>query len=131
VTAKVVDASAVVALLFNETPREEIVDRLRDAALYAPMLLGFEVANACVKKLRTAPSERQALLKAFSLFDSLAIGFELIDLAEVVTLAERVKLTVYDASYLWLARALDAELVTLDGRLARADEALRGTSQSR
>jgi len=125
VTDKVVDASAIVALLFDETPREEIVDRLRGATLYAPILLGFEVANACLKKLRTAPSERQALLKAFSLYESLAVRFELIDLAEAIALAEQVKLTVYDASYLWLARALDAELVTLDGKLARAEEALR------
>jgi predicted nucleic acid-binding protein len=37
-----------------------------------------------------------------------------------------LKLSLYDASYLWLARALDAELVTLDERLVRADEVLRG-----
>ncbi len=41
-------------------------------------------------------------------------------LGEVVALARRERLTVYDASYLWLARALDAELVTLDERLSRA-----------
>jgi len=40
-------------------------------------------------------------------------------------LAERMKLSLYDASYLWLAHALGAELVTLDDRLARADEDMR------
>ena len=124
-TVKVVDASAVVALLFNELTREAIVDRLRGASLHAPVLLGFETANACLKKMRKAPGERQALLDAFSLLDELAISPEAIDLAEAIALAERANLSVYDASYLWLAHALDAELVTLDEKLARAYEKQR------
>jgi predicted nucleic acid-binding protein len=125
VTDKVADASAVVALLFNELTRESIVPRLRGASLHAPNLLEFEVANACLKKVRAAPGERQALLEAFSLLDQLPIAFETIDLGEAIALAERTKLSLYDASYLWLARALGAELVTLDDKLAGADEALR------
>ena len=74
VTVKVDDASAVVALLFNELTREAIVDRLLGASLHAPLLLGFETANACLKKMRTAPGERRALLAAFSLLDELAIS---------------------------------------------------------
>jgi predicted nucleic acid-binding protein len=37
-----------------------------------------------------------------------------------VDLAEATGLTAYDASYLWLARTLNAELVTLDRKLAAA-----------
>jgi predicted nucleic acid-binding protein len=60
VTDKVVDASAIVALLFNELKRDEIVPRLRDATLHAPSLIGFEVANACLKKFAPLrPSERR------------------------------------------------------------------------
>jgi predicted nucleic acid-binding protein len=55
VTDKVVDASAIVALLFNELKREEVVPRLRDATLRAPSLIGFEVANACLKKFAPLP----------------------------------------------------------------------------
>ncbi len=43
---------------------------------------------------------------------------------EVIALAERSKLTVYDSSYLWLAQSLRAELVTLDAALARAAQRL-------
>lgn len=124
-TGKVVDASAVVALLFNELTQEKTVARLRGASLHAPALLEFEVANACLKKMRAFPGERQALLEAFSLLGALSIALEGINLAEAIALAERTKLSLYDASYLWLAHALDAELVTLDGKLARAHKALR------
>ena len=125
-TDKVVDASAIVAVLFNELTREQIVPRLRDATLRAPSLIGFEVANACLKKIRAAPAERQALLEAFSLLDALLISPVTVDLDAAIILAERTKLSLYDASYLWLARTLSAELVTLDDKLARADRDLRG-----
>jgi predicted nucleic acid-binding protein len=36
-----------------------------------------------------------------------------------------MKLSLYDASYLWLAHALGAELITLDDKLGLADEKLR------
>ena len=126
-TDKVVDASAIVALLFNELRREEIAPRLRGAKLCAPGLIRFEVANAGLKKIRAAPAERPALLEAFSiLVEALSISLEAVNLPETILLAEQTKLSLYDASYLWLARALGAELVTLDDELGRADENLRG-----
>jgi len=50
----------------------------------------------------------------------MGINLVTIDLSAVLPLAESLGLTAYDASYLWLARRLGAELVTLDRRLARA-----------
>jgi predicted nucleic acid-binding protein len=125
VTDKVVDASAIVALIFDELMSDEILRRVGHATLRAPNLIGFEVANACLKKIRAAPAERETLLEAFSLLDALSISLETVDLKAAVVLAEQTKLSLYDASYLWLARELGAELVTLDEKLARADENLR------
>jgi predicted nucleic acid-binding protein len=85
VTDKVVDASVIVALLFNELTREEVVPRLRGALLHAPQLIGFEVANACLKKMLASPDERQALLQAFSLRDELSIALESIDLSDLAS----------------------------------------------
>ena len=124
-TDKVVDASAIVALIFDERMSDEILRRVRGATLRAPSLIGFEVANACLKKIRATPGDRETLLEAFSLLDALSISRETVDLKAAVALAEQTKLSLYDASYLWLARALDAELVTLDEKLTRADENLR------
>ena len=36
-----------------------------------------------------------------------------------------LQLTTYDASYLWLALSRDLELVTLDDKLARVNQAMR------
>ena len=124
---KVIDASAVVALLFNELTRDDIAARLRGSSLHAPSLIAFEVANACLKKMRASPGESDALLEAFGLFDDLSIAPNAIDFSAAIALAKQTGLSFYDASYLWLAHALGAELVTLDDRLARADRKLRAS----
>jgi predicted nucleic acid-binding protein len=117
---KVVDASALGALLFGEPDGAAIVDRLRGAELIAPALLPFEVANTCVKKMRRYPDQRDALMAAFGMLDRMEVGVVEIDQGEALLLAEQSGLTAYDASYLWLARRTASELVTLDSQLEAA-----------
>ena len=51
-----------------------------------------------------------------------------VDAGDVVLLAHATGTTAYDASYLWLAASLGADLVTLDNRLARAVDALAASA---
>jgi predicted nucleic acid-binding protein len=117
---KVVDASAIAALLFGEPEAEAMAARLTGTRLAGPALLDFELANICLTKMRRHADDRPALLKAFRLRERLQIDIVAVDHGEIVTLAEASGLTAYDASYLWLARRLGAELVTLDRKLAVA-----------
>jgi predicted nucleic acid-binding protein len=114
---KVIDASALGALLFGEPDGAAVAERLRGAGLIAPALLPFEVANVCVKKMRRHPDQRDALIVAFGMLDRMGVGVVEVDQSEALVLAERSGLTAYDASYLWLARRMSAELVTLDREL--------------
>jgi len=59
-------------------------------------------------------------VESFRWRSHLAVAIRSIDDEGVLLLAERARLSFYDASYLWLARELDAVLVTLDRRLAEA-----------
>ena len=115
---KVVDASALAALLFGEPEADAVAASLEGARLAAPALLGFELANVCLTKMRRHPAQREALRAAFRLADRLAVETVAVDHGAALDLAEATDLTTYDASYLWLARALGAELVTLDRKLA-------------
>ncbi len=117
---KVVDASAAAALLFVEPEADAVAERLNGARLIAPALISFELANVCLMKMRRHPEQRSALLATFGLRFRLAVEEIAVDHAETMDLADATGLTAYDASYLWLARKLGAELVTLDRRLARA-----------
>ncbi len=117
---KVVDASALAALLFGEPEAEDVAGRLADARLVAPSLLGFELANVCVVKCRRHPGQQDALREAFLLRHRLKVEEVAVDHDALPALAARTGLTAYDASYLWIARAFRAELVTLDQQLAAA-----------
>jgi predicted nucleic acid-binding protein len=117
---KVVDASALCAVLFAEPDAQLVVDRIGDEPLVAPTLLPYEVANTCWKKLLRHPEQRAELLAAHAVLPRLGLRPSEVDLVEVVALAERTGLTTYDAAYLWLARALGVDLVSLDARLLDA-----------
>jgi predicted nucleic acid-binding protein len=123
---KVVDASAIAALLFGEPDADAVAAQLAASRLVAPGLLPFELANVCLIKCRRHPEQRAALTAAFHLYDRLNVEEVAVDHHAALELAETTGLTAYDASYLWLAQQLGAGLVTLDKQLARAGTASSG-----
>ena len=114
----VVDASALAAVLFDEPAGAAMVDRLVDHELHVPAVFYFELTNIACSKARMRPANQSAF--EASLRDGLdyPISVDAVDFLEVFGLAVRTKLSVYDASYLWLAKRLDVPLVTLDKKLA-------------
>ena len=122
--AAVVDASALAALLFGEPTGPEVAGRLDGRALFAPTLLRYELASVCLKKSEEEPKKGKELLAALGLLSRLSLREVKVPADDLVGLAQDTNLTAYDAAYLWLARELDAELVSLDTRLnaARAGE---------
>lgn len=125
---KVVDASALGTLVFGEPKARDVARRLSGATLTAPTLLRYEMASICLKKLGRYPEQRIGLLEMLDHFERMDLQELPVPVEDVVVLAESEKLTVYDAAYLWLARTLEAELVTLDAKLKRASSRRRGRS---
>ncbi len=111
---KVVDASALAALVFGEPEAEAVAIRLEGSRLAG------RPPNVCLVKMRRYPEQREALRSAFHFASRLAIEKIALDHAAALDLADAAGLTVYDASYLWLSRALGGELVTLHRKLAAA-----------
>ena len=121
---KVVDASALAAVLLDETPADMIWARLREHRLAAPALLPCEVVNACLKKAKAYPEKGALFLAAIDRLCRIPIEIVEVDFRAILPLALRHQLSAYDAAYLWLALEMNAELVTLDSRLGRAYSAL-------
>ncbi|GAB4373640.1 MAG: hypothetical protein Kow00128_23310 [Deltaproteobacteria bacterium] len=117
---KVVDASAIAAILFGEPMGARIAGTLEGFRLAAPDLLDYEVSSVCLRKIGLHPDRREGLLIAYRLLPRLSIDRYSVDTEAAMLLAEETGLSVYDASYLWLARTLQAEIATLDRRLAAA-----------
>jgi predicted nucleic acid-binding protein len=123
--AVVVDASISVGAAVNEGPAIDALGSLQDrsAVLFVPPLIWAETANALVRTHRFNAADVAFVLRAME-----RIGLETLDrgiggLIEALALADRHRLSVFDAAYLWLAIDLGAELATLDRPLARAAEA--------
>lgn len=121
-TRLVVDASAMAAVAFQEPGFERVAARLDGATVFAPTLLKFELANVAWVKARRHPT------KAGPIFTALALALDArsdlvwqdVNASDVALLAHATGVTAYDASYLWLAGTLGADLITLDAGLARA-----------
>lgn len=116
---KIVDVSAIAALLFQEPKGEAIADQIEGFRLVSPSLFSYELINVCMMKCRRFPVDRDLFLAAFAQRDRLNIEELAVDHDGVIALASQTGLTAYDASYLWLARRLGAELVTLDAALLK------------
>jgi predicted nucleic acid-binding protein len=122
IATKVIDASALVALLFAEPTASAVAAQIRGCDLVAPALLDFELVNVCISKIKRQPALREALLDAYAARGQFRIEMLEVDHMAVLALALHSGLTGYDASYLHLARTLHVELVTLDRQLAEAAE---------
>lgn len=117
---KVVDASALGALVFGEPDAKTVAKQLAESTLVAPHLLWFELASIAFKKVAAHPDDAEQIREALRMAGRLAIDLLAVDHLEVIDLAAKDRLTTYDASYLWLARRTGGELVTLDKRLLKA-----------
>jgi predicted nucleic acid-binding protein len=122
--AKVIDASALAALVFAEPDADSIDREIVGSSLVAPVLLYFELANVCLHKMSRYPDKRDSLLEGFELAHKMGISQLEVDMVQTIGLAEQEALTVYDAAYLWLALELNCPLVTLDRKLAKSSQRL-------
>jgi predicted nucleic acid-binding protein len=124
----VVDASALAAIVFQEPQAESVSRRLEGAIVFAPELLKFELASVAWKKAQRRPAEAVKILCALSiaLDHRWNLTWQDVQPADVVLTANATGLSAYDASYLWLAGSLGADLVTLDPRVAAASAARTG-----
>ncbi len=120
-TLIVPDGSAVVALLTDPGPNGEwVAEVTQAAALVAPALLPFEVANVLWRLERSGQISSHTATQAHLDLAELAV-----EMWPYAALAARVwdlraNMTSYDASYVAVAEAAGATLVTLDQHLARS-----------
>lgn len=117
---KVADASVLAAIAFGEPQSEEAAELLHDAVLQEPTLLAYELTSVAHKKALRYPDRRDAIATALELALALDIRWIDVDHRAVFDLALETGLTTYDATYLFLARALGAPLATFDAGLLAA-----------
>lgn len=121
----VVDASVLAAIVFGEEGGVELGRSIEGAQIYAPTLLRYEMQNVALQKIRRVPQATRPILEALERSARQAPSFVWMDPnpTDVALLAHATGLSAYDASYLWLAGFVGADLVTADRQLAEAFDA--------
>jgi predicted nucleic acid-binding protein len=118
----VLDASALVELLLGTPAGHVVADRIADPALglHVPHLADVEVAQALRRFVSGGDLDASAAVGAIADLRALDLQRHAHEplLDRVWQLRQHV--SAYDAVYVALAEALDAVLVTCDGRLSRA-----------
>jgi predicted nucleic acid-binding protein len=125
----VLDASVAVCWAFEDEDHPVAalsLERVRADEARVPSLWWFEVRNTLIvneRRGRLRESDTAAFLRALARLNVTIDRSP--DEADVLALARRRQLTVYDAAYLELARRERLELATLDTALATAARAER------
>lgn len=113
----VIDASVIGAILFREPEAEKIEDELRNIGWVVPVLADYEVSSIYLKKIQIYPDLESQLSAGYRLYFELDIDRVDVPVNLVVPLARQTNLSIYDASYFWLAQQMGIELYSRDKKL--------------
>ncbi len=116
----VIDTSAVISVITNESHRETIVRVTRGAELLAPASLHWEIGNAFSAMMRRGRIGRSAAIKALQAYQQVPLRLLDVDLGVSLRIVEETGLYAYDAYVLACARSHRAPVLTIDKGLAEA-----------
>ncbi|KPV62896.1 MAG: Ribonuclease VapC3 [Candidatus Bathyarchaeota archaeon BA1] len=123
----VVDASVVVKWVLSGEPYEKNAVKLKDnhvsklAELHTPNLIIFEVANTLMRAVKLERLTMDEVKRSLVALEKLKVSIHDArwdEMTETVEIANRLNTTVYDASYMYLAKKLAIPLITADEELA-------------
>jgi predicted nucleic acid-binding protein len=115
----VIDTSAILAVLLDESEKQAVVEATMGSVVCAPSSLRWEVGNAAtagVKRRRLTTERARQLLTDF---EQVTIRELAIDLLRAVDLGLELGICAYDAYILEAARSSGFPLLALDGPIRR------------
>ncbi|MFA7503154.1 MAG: type II toxin-antitoxin system VapC family toxin [Burkholderiaceae bacterium] len=117
----VLDASALIELILSSAAGHRVAARIADPAvgLHIPHLADVEIAQVLRRYAGDGDIDDRVAASALADFRSLDLQRHAHEPLLDRVWALRRNVTAYDAVYVALAEALDAVLLTCDGRLAR------------
>jgi len=121
----VVDASAAIALVLHEPASREVGRTIRSSIeraerVVVPDAFWLEIVNVLIRRQRLAPESVVAALRELDELGLVSVRLDRALLLVTIDDAGRTGLSAHDATYLALAEAEDARLLTLDRDLAAA-----------
>ena len=122
----VIDASAALEILSRSETGLKLEAAVLDLDLHAPHLIDLEVLNVVRRWERSGEVGRREATHIIGIFRGIRITRHSHETLLNGIWAVRQNLTAYGASYLALAKALNAELITMDSALRKMAARPRG-----
>lgn len=115
----VADASAILAIIMNESSKEVIINASIDSSLIAPGSLPWEVGNALSAMFKRKRITLEQAIDALIRFDEIPVRLVDVDLEQALELAQELNIYAYDAYMLVCALEYSAPLLALDAQLVK------------
>ena len=113
------DASAIMAIILNESNRDKVIKITENALLLSPEIISFEIGNALINLNRKQKISEEELLGAYKKYTSIPLRIMRINIEKSLRIAYKFHIYAYDAYYLEIASRLRLPLITFDEQMKR------------
>lgn len=118
----VIDTSAIIASVMRGPERDALVEAASGHVLIAPGFVQWEVCQALSVMIRQKGIDVVEAQRGMEILDNIPLRYVDVDMAQVLSIASRMKGVAADAFLLETAIRYNAPLLTLDRSLGRAAE---------
>ena len=112
-----IDASALIAVIGNESSRQAIVDLSADSSLLAPASVHWEIGNAFSSMFKSHKLDIHLAQQALDVYSAIPIKFIDVPLNTALEISRAQNIYAYDAYLIQCAQQTSTSLLTLDNRL--------------
>ena len=119
------DASAIMAIIFNEPNRGKVIELTKNAILLSPEVISFEIGNALINLHRKRKISEEELMEAYRNFTLIPLRIVTVDIQRALKIACKYKIYAYDAYYLEIACRLKLPLITFDDEMKKVGADLK------
>jgi predicted nucleic acid-binding protein len=108
------DASALMAVILNESNKDIVIKLTKNAALLSPDVIIFEIGNALINLYKRHKITEDEALGAYKTFTAIPLRAIKTNVVNALKIACKYKIYAYDAYYLETAYRLKLPLITFD-----------------
>ncbi len=120
----VIDTSAIIASVMRGPERDALAEATSGHDLIAPGSVRWEVCQVLSVMIRQKGIDVAEARRGMEILDNIPLRYVDVDMAQVLSIASRIKGVAADAFLLETAIRYNAPLLTLDRSLGRAAESL-------
>lgn len=111
------DASAFLAVVFNEFERDRIINKTLECKIVSPDILLYEIGNALVAVRKKGHLTDREILRAYDISQRIAVKLIPAKIHNAMKIALRYSIYAYDAYYLQCCIENKLSLISLDDRM--------------